>query len=96
MTRKLRIAECRRDLLNLVLRAFETGGGTKYHQALLDDIRFFIGPDDYPAIGVLGSSVIEFSAETKAELDGPSWAHGTREANPHWPYEGPAQGWVEA
>lgn len=26
----------------------------------------------------------------------PSWAHGTKETNPHWPYEGPAMGRVHA
>lgn len=30
-------------------------------------------------------------------LDGiPSWAKGTPKTSPHYPYEGPAQGWVEA
>lgn len=27
--------------------------------------------------------------------EGPPWAHGTRGTNPHWPYEGPAEGWIE-
>lgn len=26
----------------------------------------------------------------------PSWAHGTPEDNPHYPYEGPAMDWVHA
>lgn len=30
------------------------------------------------------------------DAEGPWWAHGTKETNPHWPYEGPAQGWIMA
>ena len=30
------------------------------------------------------------------ENEGPWWAHGTKETNPHWPYAGPAMGWVHA
>lgn len=32
----------------------------------------------------------------KIKAVAPSWAHGTPETNPHYPYEGPAMGWVHA
>ena len=45
---------------------------------------------------VLGEGCLDSLRWQQTEQNMPSWAHGTPETNPHYPYEGPATGWVHA